>query len=347
MRICDIHPSEDGRWDECLQALRAATMFHTASWLKVIHNTYGWDSRVLAIVDDNGVVTGGVPYFAINSAIAGRRIVSVPFSDYCHPLCENNDELTSVLRALRQIAYQGRVDAVQMRGIASEEVATQEGWVPGARFVSHKIWLTDGIEATEQRYHKDCVQRKIRKAVREGVQIERGNRSEMVDQFYALLVRTRRRHGYPPPPKRWLVNVAECVPGADYLMCSYQGKPVAGVVTIRWKDTLYYKYGASDERFHHLGAMPLVYREMIRRAAEEGVQNVDLGRTELSNRGLAEFKERFGAVPTMVQYWECGAVRRREGRLFGAVWNVGRAAISRLPLFVLPSIGNAVYPHIA
>jgi len=347
MRVCDINPSDDVRWTECVQASRAATMFHTASWLKVIHKTYGWDSRVLAIVDNSGVVKGCVPYFMIKSAITGRRIVSVPFSDYCHPVCETDDECTSVLRGLREVAYEGRVDSVQVRGIASEKVAIQEGWVPGARFVSHKVWLTDGIEATERRYHKDCVQRKIRKAEREGVQIELGSRSERVDQFYALLVKTRRRHGYPPPPKRWLFNVAECVPGAEYVICSYQGIPVAGVVTIRWKDTLYYKYGASDERFHHLGAMPLLYREMMRRAAKEGVQNVDLGRTELSNRGLTEFKERFGGVPTMVQYWEFGTGRGRQGRVSGAIWNLGRAAITRLPLCVLPSIGNALYPHIA
>lgn len=346
MRMCDIDPAVDSRWNAIVRTTETATIFHTAGWLEVIKRTYGWGCRVLAVVDDRGVVTGGVPYCITDSAISGRRIVSVPFSDHCPPVCETNSELSVLLRGLRQVAYVGGADSVQLRGLASGDLARREGWRLGERFLSHTVDLSDGIDAIERRYHKDCVLRKVRRAAREGVQIERGVCRELIDQFYALLVRTRRRHGYPPPPKRWFFNVAECVPQTEYAVCFHQGTAVAGVVTLRWNDTLHYKYGASDERYHHLGAMPLLYVEMIRRATEAGARKVDLGRTDLPNRSLAEFKQRFGGVPAMIQYWDHGSAGGTGGRLSAAVRELGRAAISRMPLSLLPSIGNALYPHI-
>lgn len=346
MPVCEIDPRVDRRWTEFLRTAKGATVFHSAPWLEVIQRTYGWCCRVLASLDEHGVVKGGIPYFTTNSVITGRRIVSVPFSDYCHPVCETNSELTFLLRGLVEAAAVHGAGSVEVRGLGNDEVAKCEGWEPRGRFLSHKLSLIAGIEEVERHYHKDCVHRKVRKAVQQGLAIESGTRSKIIDEFYALLVRTRRRHGYPPPPRRWLANLVECVPGGDCMICSYRGTPVAGIFILRWNDTVYYKYGASDERFHRLGPMPFLYREMIRRAAEEGSRAVDLGRTELSNRGLAEFKQRFGGVPTMLQYWEYGKRSRREGRLSGVVGTLGRIVMTRMPLSLLPSIGNALYPHI-
>ena len=58
--------------------------------------------------------------------------------------------------------------------------------------------------------HKDSIQRKIRRAEREGLRCEEGTGDTLLDDFYRLLEMTRRRHHLPPQPKKWFQNLVSC-----------------------------------------------------------------------------------------------------------------------------------------
>jgi len=65
---------------------------------------------------------------------------------------------------------------------------------------------------------------------------------------------------------------------------AFHGKwPVAAILTLRHKDTLIYKYGASDTRFNHLGGTQLLFWNAIQEAKREGLLTFDLGRTDRDN----------------------------------------------------------------
>ena len=77
---------------------------------------------------------------------------------------------------------------------------------------------------------------------------------------------------------------------------------------------LVYKYGVSDERFHRLGAMPLLLWKAMLDAKDRGLSLFDLGRTDADNSGLATFKERLGATRSTLTYVRWAEANRRISR---------------------------------
>ena len=163
--------------------------------------------------------------------------------------------------------------------------------------------------------HRNCIQRKIQRAEREGLNYQSGQSEILLREFYDLLLRTRRRHCLPPQPLQWFRNLVESM--GDNLTIRLVSKdrvPVAAILTLSHKGTITYKYGCSDERFHNLGGTPFLLWKTIEEAKNQGMREFDLGRSDLDHAGLIQFKDRMGAVKTMLSYWRYPGARAAECR---------------------------------
>ncbi len=67
----------------------------------------------------------------------------------------------------------------------------------------HRLDLRKSPQELFHSFHKDCVQRKIRRAERESLSTKKGNSEALLKKFYRLLVMTRRRQHLPPQPIYW------------------------------------------------------------------------------------------------------------------------------------------------
>jgi lipid II:glycine glycyltransferase (peptidoglycan interpeptide bridge formation enzyme) len=166
----------------------------------------------------------------------------------------------------------------------------------------------------------------------------------MLKQFYELMVLTRRRHRLPPQPLAWFRNLVECF-GDRLVMrvASVDNRAIAGILTLRHKQTMVYKYGCSDARFHNLGGMPLLFWQTIQEAKSENLQELDLGRSEPDNAGLIRFKDHLGAEKTTLQYWRLSR-EFRDGREFLQSQFV-RTCLAHLPDNLLQLAGRLLYKH--
>ena len=133
---------------------------------------------------------------------------------------------------------------------------------------------------------------------------------------------------------------------AEIRMARKDGVPIAAILTLRHRGTVVFKNGCSDERFHRLGAMPFLLWKLIEESKSEGIEQIDLGRTEIDNLGLLEFKDRIGATRTMMSYLRYPKSERTSGvqlsRLGGE-----RKLLRFLPDVVSSTMGRLVYRHIA
>jgi lipid II:glycine glycyltransferase (peptidoglycan interpeptide bridge formation enzyme) len=121
------------------------------------------------------------------------------------------------------------------------------------KYCLHTLDLGPELDKLFRQLHKNSTQRKIRRAERESLTYEEGRSEALVDTFYALLLRTRRRHHFPPHPRAWFNQLAECLGNHIKIrVASKDGRPIASILTLSWKDVMVYKYGCSDERFHNL-----------------------------------------------------------------------------------------------
>ena len=213
------------------------------------------------------------------------------------------------------------------------------------RFLFHSLDLRPPLEALFRNLHNDCVRRKIRRAEREGLEIEAGTSASLVDAFFTLQLHTRRRHGLPPQPKLWFGNLVKKMQGAATIrVASYRGKPVASILTLRHGSTETYKYGCSEAEDNNLGGMQLLFWRAIQDAKAAGMNRMDLGRCDLDSEGLAKFKERLGATRREIVYARYPADFKEN---IGKNRSLASKVFSNLPDSLLAFSGRILYRHFA
>ena len=129
-------------------------------------------------------------------------------------------------------------------------------------------------------------------------------------------------------------------------MARKNGTAVAAILTLRHRGTTVYKYGCSDEKFRHLGAMPFLFGKLIEESKAEDVSEIDLGRTELGNNGLITFKDRLGAARRQIHYFRY-AENCRHTVAMKSDSPIARALFASLPDALSSAAGRMMYRHIA
>jgi hypothetical protein len=342
--ITRIDPLADSRWDKLLETHPQATIFHSAGWLEALRNTYGYQPVVLTTSPADQPLSNGLVFCRVSSWLTGTREVSLPFSDHCDLLSRNEDEASQLMARFAAEAVETRGRYAELRPLNGPQHAGD--FCQGQEFLFHSLDLTPSLDQIFDQFHKDSVQRTILRTERAELSLEEGRSAKILRQFYRLLVITRRRHGVPPPPEKWFRNLISSL--GDQLLISVassQGQPIAAILTLKFKDTLVYKYGASDESLHKLGGMSALLWKAIQGGKREGMRSFDLGRSDINNEGLITFKERWGAVRRKICYLRYPA---RKASAQNAPWK-SRAAewiFSHMPYRVLQKTGGLLYKHV-
>jgi hypothetical protein len=210
----------------------------------------------------------------------------------------------------------------------------------------HRLSLDMPLDTLFHNLHKNCIQRKIQRAEREALEYDSGRSEALILRFYGLLLRTRRRHRLPPQPLRWFRNlVGSMRQNLIIRLVSQDQQPVAAMLTLSHKTTLTFKYGCSDERFHNLGGVPFLFWKAIQEAKNQGLCEFDLGRSDLSDVGLVQFKDRLGAARTMLPYWRWPSIRKTGVR---SRWRleIAQAILSWIPDPLFVASGKFLYRHL-
>lgn len=307
---------EDPRWLRFVDADAGATPFHRPAWARFLSECYGFPSFAAAVVSGDEVVAG-IPV----AAVRRRHWVSLPFTDACGPLGD-----AELLAAALESG----------RGARGVEVRAALPRVSGhVVAVGHVLALDRDVRRVFAGFHKSQVQRNIRRAEREGIEVRVATtEDELVDCFYALHVRTRRRLGAPVQRKRFFSLLWRRVlePGGGYVLLAYHaGVPVAGAVFLTAGRTVVYKYGASDERAWSLRPNHALFSAAIAGSCAEGRATFDFGRTDLGDDGLRAFKRGWGAEEHELVYSSLGAGLAQRRRSMDAAAAAARSVIKVSP----------------
>jgi hypothetical protein len=274
----------------------------------------------------------------ISSWITGTRFVSLPFSDHCEPLLSGPEQSDALVAWLRAECARQRCKYVELRPLSPNArygQATESYWF-------HELSLAPSLDLIFRGCHKDSIQRSIRRAERERLSYETGRSDILLHEFYRLLLVTRRRHGLLPQPRTWFKNLLASIgDNLQIRVARKNGHPIAAMLTFRHRSTVVYKYGCSEERFHNLGGMPFLFWRLIEESKSLGAENIDFGRSDLSNEGLVTFKDRFGTAKRLLTYYrhpEHGGLRPPEWS-----WRAVRRLVSVLPDALLSTASRILY----
>jgi len=347
-RLHEVAPLRDPRWQDLLQRHSAASVFHSVGWLKALQLTYGYEPVVFSTSQPAKELANGLLACRVRSWLTGKRIVSIPFSDHCAPLCDSEDECEGLLSELQKKILYENWKSLELRPICQSfgSKAQKVGFRPTANYILHSIDLEPSEPEIFNGLHKNCVQRRIRHAERAEVAEVCGKSDELLRDFYRLIVRTRVRHGLPPQPYNWFKNVCECLGDAADLRVAYKKNiPIAALLILHFKGTSYFKYACSDERFHHLGAVPFLLWRAILRAKSIGSLVFDLGRSDSDDQGLIVFKNHWTSRTRRLTYWTYPSEGALDfARAGKSSW--GKNICKLLPDRLLAVAGKVLYRHI-
>ncbi|MCX8132044.1 MAG: peptidoglycan bridge formation glycyltransferase FemA/FemB family protein [Clostridia bacterium] len=248
-----------------------------------------WKSKIIMAEDDSGNITGAmnilirkIPFFNYTIMMASRA-----------PVCDPHDEKT--IRALMECAKQlakihksyvlmlepdveiedrefGQL-VRNMGFIVKNDSKNFEGINP--RFVYRKDIKGMSEEELMQSFHQKW-RYNIRLAERKGVEVRIGDKSN-IPEFHKIMIETGLRDNFVTRSISYFEKMYDCM-APDHLrlyLAYYEGKIIAGTITIMYGKKCWYLYGASSNAYRNVMATYLLQWEAMKWALESGCDVYD------------------------------------------------------------------------
>ena len=344
MAVYQLDPTSDSRWMEFVTEHPDSSAFHSPSWLRALQATYSYQPFVITTSPPGSRLRSGILLCRVESWLTGNRLVSVPFADHCELLVDDVDDRRELLCFIAGMLSRAQLRYAELRPM-KREPEDNCGFRLSRRYALHTLDLRPGLDEILKKSHKTSIQQKIRRAQRQQLDYTEGNDSQHIHRFYQLLLLTRRRQKIPPQPLEWFHNLARYFGESVQVRLLCKGEhPIAGVLTLRWKNTVVDKYSCSDARYNNLGCIPLLLWRVIEQAKKNCINTLDLGRSDCEATGLSEFKDRWGSQRAELKYWRLPGQRISRGddwklRVAGPIF-------ARMPDPLLAASGRILYRHI-
>jgi len=279
----------------------------------------------------------------VDSWLTGRRGIGLPFTDACAPLCAEAGTFKKLFRDAVEFGNSRDWKYIECRG--GRELLHE---VPASlSFYGHRLDLTAGEDGLFSRL-ESSVRRAVRKAEKAGVTVEVLQSQESVRLFYALQCQTRKKHGLPPQPLSFFLNIHRHVLSQNMgmvVLARHQGRPVAGSVYFNFGDEAVYKFGASDETYQDLRGANLVMWAAIKEYVRRGAKRLDLGRTSMGNEGLRKFKLGWGTAEQKIEYVKFDLKKNEFVTDADGTSGWHTRVFRRLPVFMARAAGEMLYRH--
>jgi CelD/BcsL family acetyltransferase involved in cellulose biosynthesis len=297
LRIVSVDPTDDPRWAALVES-RPTSVFASPAWCRVLSQTYGFALRANVALAADDAPVAGLAYAEIDDLI-GRRIVSLPFSDFCDPIVEDVPTWRRLLEG--PSAKQWRID---LRCLENEipgqderfEVVDQAGW--------HGLDLSRSADDTWASIHGSA-RRAIRKADAAGVKVRVASSEADLRTFYDLHLRTRKyKYRLLAQPYRFFESIWEqfLAPGNGFLLLAeLDGEPAGSILFLEWQERLYYKFSASHASSLTVRPNDKLTWEGIRMGMERGLKLLDFGLSDLGQEGLVRYKQKYATTEKRIK----------------------------------------------
>jgi len=338
-----INPTHFPEWNHMVSSFENASCFHTSNWARTICESYGYDPSYFILNDDVGL-SAVIPLVSIKSLITGRRAVSLPFTDFCHPLMSGNCNFQDILSNVIDHCKHLKWNHIELRG-CHKYLPEQ---VPSEMFYTHRLLLDPDIQKMYSSFRSSTC-RNIKKAQKQGVHVQIQSTMAFVQTFFELNCLTRRQHGLPPQPLLFFKNLYEHLIAKGLgktAIAFYQSEPVAGAIFLNFGKKVIYKYGASDSRLNHLRANNLVMWEAIKWYAQNDYKELHMGRTKPSHSGLDQFKSGWKTIKETLFYYKYDLIQKSFVKKNESQGLPYEKIFSVLPLPFLRMVGKIAYRHI-
>jgi hypothetical protein len=348
-----IDPERDPRWDAFVAKHPSGWIYHGSAWKRVLESSFPHMKGFCLVKagGPGGEIEAGLPLFLVSSVITGTRLVSVPFGTLATPLIDEVSVVPQFLEAALSLAKELGCGRIVIRSMAPVPISQDSPFAETGAFWHHAIALTGDPKDLFKTFDRSCVRQRVTRAQTSGLSVRVGDAESDLRSFFSLYLITRKRVGRPCHPYRFLRAVWEeyHTSGRCQLLLARKGSAdIAGLLLLRDKGRLSAEWAASDERFKQFSPNHFLFWEAIQHGFAAGDRIFDFGRTSQFNKGLMDFKNRWGTKATrlyeIVHPRGDGAADEDDER--SLLKRVISKACSAAPDRLLEPLGNLIYRHL-
>jgi FemAB-related protein (PEP-CTERM system-associated) len=295
-----IRPADDcaarQAWAGYVERTPGGTLFHHPDWCDTVEAVFGHQPFHRLALRDNEIV-GVLPLMEVRSILAGSLLVSVPYGTYGGVLADDETVREALAAEARRLAEQRKVCSLELRSA----VGGLEGMVADERYATFARRLPARAEELGT-----YLPRKARAAVRqaqarEGLTVQHDN--ALLRVVWELYARSMHRLASINYPYRFFEDLVERLGRRAWVTVIWRDRrPVAGLLTFIFRETVYPYFVGVDERIRCTGATNLIYFAVMEHAVRAGLRQFDFGRSRKDNTGSFRFKKNQGFEPRTLGY---------------------------------------------
>ncbi len=296
-------------------------------------------------------ITAALPLFGVRSWLTGHRLVSLPFATLCDPLVQSPAEFK--ILSDEAVALAGRLGArsIECRTHHAPAFVSDERFAGQRSYKHHFLSLEKGTDALMKSFDRTCVRQRLERAAKSNFHLLVVENETQLSDFYSLYVGTRKRLGLPPQPYGFIRSLWKTFGpsgNVEVLAAELDGRQVAGVMLLKYRDRVSVEYSVHDERYRDLSPVHFLFWEAMKLSRAAGYRIFDFGRTAGSNASLMDFKNRWGTEVVDLPEFHFPRERATTGRprSESAGYGVMRKVCRLTPAALLPSIGKLCYRHL-
>lgn len=334
--VHSLDPSIEADYSDYVSRHPEATYFHGLGWRQAVERAFDHSSWYL-VATRNDRIAGILPLFQVNSLLAGRLFVSVPYATYGGVLADDNEAARALVKEAKSIVERTGARSLELRSIRAADPAI----APNTSHVTFRKPLPkkpDGVLAAFPRKARAAARRA---AERNSLTVEYG--PHLLPAVWRLYARSMRRLGSPNYPRRFFEELAAAQPESClFQLVHCDERPVAGLLTFLHRETVMPYFAGIDERRDIYGLSHFLYAESIRWGVEHGFSQYDFGRSRVDNAGAYEFKKLCGFVPQPLEYQTYVPPGHAAADLAASSprWAAARRLWQHLPLAIARPLGG-------
>jgi len=330
-----LRPEAERDWQHFVCSQPDATLYHEMAWRRAVEACFPHRAHYL-IARRGTTVAGILPLFEIRSYFSPTFLLSVPYATYGGIAATDNTVAQSLFDAVCELREKIGAASIQLRS----KRASVAG-LPVQRTHASFQGLLPECESDVPSVYP----RKARAAARQAGRrypLTLESQTNNLPEVWRLYARSMRRLGSPNYPLRFFQALQQglgerCV----VQLLRLEGRPVAGLVSFVFKDTIMPYFVGVDERVTLYGLTHYLYQQCMLEGVRRGCRVFDFGRTRYDNKGPFDFKRHCGFEPTPLEYQTLvpSGARQPELSPTSARWQLARRLWRHLPLSITRPVG--------
>jgi FemAB-related protein (PEP-CTERM system-associated) len=334
IHIADLRdPQVRSRIDAFIDVQQESTPFHRTAWSVAIEKACKAKAHYLVAEGASGIA-GILPLHEVRSRLFGNALVSAGFAVDGGLLGEE----AGLISAMMALAHQTGCGTAELRGGA---MPLADWKIDDTTYLGFVRRLAENDEAQLQAIPRKQ-RAEVRRALGFGLDVEIGRGARDLGAHYRVYAESVRNLGTPVFPRALFAEVLSAFgDDADILTVSHKGRPLASVLSLYHKGTIfpYWGGGVADARTWRANDM-MYYALMLHARRDKGCTHFDFGRSK-AGTGPAAFKKNWGFEGAALRYAKCSADGQpvRDVNPLNPKYRLQVAAWQKLPLPIANLLG--------